>query len=262
MNVHQSIKAIEEILGHHFFDQRLIQSAITHPSAVEGHPVSDSYERLEFLGDSIMGAIVATDLFERFPQMDEGELTRLKISLVSGPMLSEVARDLGMADLIVFGESERGTGARGMRSALENVYEAVVGALYLDAGFTKAHDFVRATLGPHITPEIAERPISYKSQLQEVTQRDVHEGPTYKIVGQSGPAHQPTFTAVVLVQGRRMGRGSGGSKKDAESAAAYDALMRLGYIDENNQGVASGSESTSLQPMTVSHYLALHQGDA
>ncbi|ERL12623.1 ribonuclease III [Olegusella massiliensis] len=252
MKLHQRIAVIEEILGHHFLNQRLISSAITHPSAVEGHPVSDSYERLEFLGDSIMGAIVATDLFERFPQMDEGELTRLKISLVSGPMLAEVAEDLGIGELIVFGESERGTGARGMRSALENVYEAVVGALYLDAGYEKAHDFVHRTLGPHITPEIAERPISPKSRLQEVTQRDLHEGPEYKIVGQSGPAHQPTFNAVVLVQGRRIGRGCGGSKKDAESAAAQDALARLGYIED-----ATAPNPTA--PMTLSHYFSQHQ---
>ena len=128
MKLHQRVVAVEQIVGHHFSDQRLITSAITHPSAVEGKPVSASYERLEFLGDSILGAMVATDMFERFPGMDEGELTRLKISLVSGKTLSEVAGSLGIGELIVFGESERGTGARGMHSALENVYEAIVGA--------------------------------------------------------------------------------------------------------------------------------------
>ena len=110
-------------------------AAITHPSAVEGLPVTASYERLEFLGDSILGAIVATDLFERFSSMDEGELTRLKISLVSGKTLSAVAESLGIGECIVFGESEKGTGSRGLPSALENVYESVVGALYLDGGY-------------------------------------------------------------------------------------------------------------------------------
>ena len=127
--MHRRVAAIEEIVGHHFDNKRLIEVALTHPSAAEGHAVADSYERLEFLGDSIVGAMVATDLYERFPQMNEGELTRLKISLVSGPMLSEVAGELGIGDLIVFGESEKGTGARGMRSALENVFESIVGAL-------------------------------------------------------------------------------------------------------------------------------------
>lgn len=227
MKLHQRVAAVEEILGHHFEQRRLVESAITHPSAVEGQPVSASYERLEFLGDSIVGAIVATDLFERFPQMDEGELTRLKISLVSGPMLSEVSDELGLRELIVFGESEKGTGARGMRSALENVYEALVGALYMDAGYQATHDFVRRTLGPHILPDIAQRPISPKSQLQEFTQRELHVAPVYKLTGETGPAHAPTFEAVVLVDGVRTGRGVGSSKKEAESAAAADALERL-----------------------------------
>ena len=234
--MHRRVVAIEEILGHHFENQRLIELALTHPSAVEGHSVGQNYERLEFLGDSIVGAIVATDLYERFPQMDEGELTRLKISLVSGPMLSKVAQELGIGELIVFGESERGTGARGMRSALENVYEAICGALYLDAGYDVTHDFVKRTLGPHMSPDIAEQPISPKSRLQEATQRDLHVAPEYKLTGEKGPAHAPTFEAVVLVDGKRVGRGTGSSKKLAESAAAADAIERLGYGDKPGKG--------------------------
>ena len=163
----ERVAHIEEICGHKFRNRNLVVAAITHPSAVEGKPVWTSYERLEFLGDSILGAIVATDLFEKFHEMDEGELTRLKISLVSGKTLSAVADKLGIGSCIVFGESEMGTGARGMHSALENVYESVE------------------------------------------------------------TAHSPTFTSVVLVQGRRLGRGVGSSKKEAESAAAADAIERL-----------------------------------
>ena len=234
MKIHQRVAEIERICGHEFSDKGLITSAITHPSAVEGKPVSASYERLEFLGDSILGAMVATDLFEAFPSMDEGELTRLKISLVSGKTLSEVAGKLGIGDLIVFGESERGTGARGMHSALENVYESVVGALYLDAGFDATHAFVSRTLRPYMSPKLAERPLSPKSRLQEVTQRDMHCAPEYKLEGEEGPKHSPTFTSVVLVEGRRVGRGTGSSKKAAESAAALDALERLGYQEREN----------------------------
>ena len=223
----QRIQHIEDITGHHFASRDLVVAAITHPSAVEHLPVSASYERLEFLGDSILGAIVATDLFERFGSMDEGELTRLKISLVSGKMLSVVAADLGIGDCIVFGESEKGTGARGLHSALENVYESVVGALYLDGGYDVTHDFVRRTLGPHMAPELAERPESPKSRLQEITQRELRCAPEYKLEGEEGPAHAPTFTSVALVAGRRVGRGSGPSKKEAESEAAADAIKRL-----------------------------------
>ncbi len=233
MKFRTRIATVEEIVGHHFDNRDLIVSAITHPSAVEGQPVSASYERLEFLGDSILGALVATDLFEKFPGMDEGQLTRLKVSLVSGETLSKVAGELGVGELIVFGESEKGTGARGMHSALENVYEALVGALYLDAGKEAAHDFVRRTLSPLMTPELARRPISAKSLLQEITQRDMRCAPEYKLVGEEGPAHAPTFTSVVLVNGERVGRGSGSSKKESESVAAANAIETLGYSPED-----------------------------
>lgn len=215
------------MLGYRFHNRQLVISALTHPSAVENRPIWASYERLEFLGDSILGAMVATDLFEKFPEMDEGQLTRLKISLVSGVTLSEVSEKLGIGDLIIFGESEKGTGARGMHSALENVYESIVGALYLDAGYDRTHDFVRDTLSPYMVPERAQRPLSPKSRLQEITQRDMRCAPVYKLESEEGPAHHPTFTSVVLVQGRRVGKGSGSSKKEAETAAAQDALRRL-----------------------------------
>lgn len=234
MKLHRRVAAIEEILGYHFVNRDLIVSAITHPSAVEGKPVSASYERLEFLGDSILGAMVATDLFEMFPQMDEGELTRLKISLVSGETLSHVADELGVGPLILFGDSERGTGARGMHSALENVYESIVGALYLDAGFEKTHEFIHSTLAPYMTPATALKPLSPKSRLQEVTQRDLRVAPEYKLVGEEGPAHKPTFTSVVLVDGKRVGRGSGSTKKESESRAAESALVTLGYLSEDD----------------------------
>lgn len=229
MKLHKRIKRIEEIVGHHFADEHLIVSAITHPSAAESKSVSESYERLEFLGDSVLGALIALEIYERYPGMDEGQLSLLKIALVSGEMLSAVAGELGIGELILLGDSERGTGARGMRSALEDVYEALVGALYLDGGYEAAHDFVARTLHPLISPELGQRVVSAKSRLQEHIQRDYHEGPVYKLEGETGPAHSPTFTSVVLVEGRRVGRGSGSTKKESQAAAAADALKRLGY---------------------------------
>ncbi len=226
------VRAIQEICGHMFENRELIESAITHPSAAEGLPVSASYERLEFLGDSVLGAIVAESLFKSFPQFDEGKLTRLKISLVSGETLSEVGAEIGLADCIIFGASEAGTGARGLHSALENVYEALVGALYLDGGRAVAEDFIMRTLKPHLATERAERPSNPKSFLQECIQRDKAEPPVYKVVGTAGPAHSPTFTSVVFVGGVRAGRGEGSSKKEAEAAAARDALERLGFTKE------------------------------
>ena len=233
MKVHIRVTEIERIVGHRFGDEHLVVSAITHPSAAEGRPISCCYERLEFLGDSVLGEIVANYAFERFPSMTEGELTLIKTSLVSGETLSKVASDLGLAPLIIMGDSERGTQSRGMHKALEDVFEALVGALYLDGGIEVARTFVkRVLLEPYARPSLAMRPLSAKSRLQEVLQRDLKVGPTYQIVDERGPAHTPTFTAVAYVESRRIGRGEGSSKKEAETAAATDALKNLGYAVE------------------------------
>ena len=232
MRYQSKLNKLQEIVGHSFSDSALALRALTHPSAVEGHAIHDSYERLEFLGDSILGSIVACDLFERFPEMDEGALTRLKISLVSGAMLSHVSRDAGIDQCIIFGESERGSGSRGMRSALENVFEAIVGALYLDAGYEKAQSFVRCMLGPHMHPSLASHPENPKSLLQEIVQHTSRNAPVYKLIDETGPDHAPTFTSVVLIENVRSGKGSGSSKKESEFAAARDAMSRMGYDPE------------------------------
>ncbi len=229
MRISEKLALVQEICGYEFRDRDLLQSAITHPSAVEGQPVDASYERLEFLGDSILGSIVALALYKSYPNFDEGKLTRLKVSLVSGVTLSEVGRELGIDRCIIFGASETGTGARGLYSALENVYESLVGALYLDGGWEVAEAFVSRTLEPHLAADRAEHPTNPKSYLQECVQRDHKESPTYKIVDTAGTAHEPVFTAVAFVDGARQGKGTGSSKKEAEAAAALDALERLGY---------------------------------
>lgn len=227
MTYTERVCRVQEILDYTFSDITLAKAALTHPSAVEGLPVSASYERLEFLGDSILGAIIACDMFEQFPDMDEGALTRMKTSLVSGQTLSQVADELGIAPLIVFGESERGTGTRGMHSALENVYEALVGAMYLDGGYNPTAAFIRRTLAEYMVPQRAAHPISPKSELQEFSQRIYHEMPVYELEEESGPAHLPHFTTVVYVNGELVGRGSGTSKKESQTQAAQAALDKL-----------------------------------
>lgn len=229
MSIKSKLALAEEICQYTFTDKKLLRSAITHPSAAEGQPVSAHYERLEFLGDSILGSIVALVLYRTYGGFDEGKLTRLKVSLVSGQTLSEVGLELGIDKIIIFGASETGTGSRGLYSALENVYESLVGALYLDGGWDVASDFVTRTLKPHLAAERAEHPSNPKSYLQESVQSDMMGTPVYKMLDASGPAHEPTFTAAVLVDGIRRGRGTGSSKKEAEAAAALDALERMGY---------------------------------
>ena len=184
----EKLERAEEILGYTFKEKQFILSAITHPSATEGRSVRYSYERLEFLGDSVLGAIVADAAFERFHELDEGGLTRIKVALVSGASLSDVASGLGFADIIVFGSSETGTGKRGLHSALENVYEAVVAALYLDGGTDVARDFIYRTLIPRMSEELALEPENPKSALQEKLQEDGIT-PTYKLVETQGPPH-------------------------------------------------------------------------
>ncbi len=208
----------QEILDWRFENTQYLLSAITHPSATEGRAVKFSYERLEFLGDSILGALVANEAFHRFPDLDEGGLTRIKVALVSGASWSEVAEKLG--------SSETGTGRRGLHSALENVYEAVVAALYLDGGVEVAGAFVERTLIPKMSLSLAREPENPKSALQEKLQ----EGgitPTYKLVETQGPPHDRTFVAQVYAGDKGLARGVGRTKKEAESQAAKTTLARL-----------------------------------
>ncbi len=220
------ISLAQNILDYHFTDKQLILSAITHPSAIEGKPVRYSYERLEFLGDAVLGTIVVHAAFLAFPDMDEGGLTRIKVSLVSGSTLSNIAEENGFKDIIVFGSSETGTGKRGMHSALENVYEAVVGALYLDGGMSEAERFVKRTLIPYMDKSQAYRPENPKSMLQERLQ-EIGVTPTYELLKMEGPPHDRTFVAQVFAGKLAMCKGKGKSKKEAETNAARQSLADI-----------------------------------
>lgn len=216
----------QEILDYQFTNEHVLLSAITHPSATEGRPVKYSYERLEFLGDSILGALVSYAAFHNFSDLDEGGLTRIKVALVSGASLADVAQNLGFADVIVFGSSETGTGRRGLHSALENVYEALVAALYLDGGLDVAAAFVNRTLVPRMSLDMAKEPENPKSALQEKLQEDGIT-PTYKLIETQGPPHDRTFVAQVFAGEQGLAQGVGRTKKEAESQAARTALDRL-----------------------------------
>ncbi|MDR3037340.1 MAG: ribonuclease III [Coriobacteriales bacterium] len=225
-----SIEQAERILGYTFKDKDLLLTALTHPSAVEEDPIHRSYERLEFLGDSLLGAFVAFTIFDRFPDFDEGALTRLKVSLVSGGMLSKRAEELGFSDLIIFGSSEKGTGGRGLFSALENVFEALTAAIALDGGVDAARHWALSVLGDYISRDVALKSENPKSVLQEALQVD-RITPTYELIGTAGPPHARTFTCNVLCEGSVIGTGVGHSKKDAEVEAAACALQQIHPTD-------------------------------
>jgi ribonuclease-3 len=218
----ERIRTVEDVLDYHFSDPALLLRAITHPSAVDADPQL-SYERLEFLGDAVMGMCVAEYAYERWPQKQEGELTKMRVAVVNGSFLAQRQAERGFDELIIFGASEQGQDSRGMNSALEDSFESLTGALYLDGGYEAAQRWVIACLGPAINPDMAEASANPKSELQEIVQRDggVVE---YRIVDSSGPAHAPHFTAEVVVDGTGVARAEGTSKKEAEAAAAAAAL--------------------------------------
>ncbi len=222
----ENVLRAEKLLGYRFKDKGMLETALTHPSAAKHEEKSLNYERLEFLGDSVLSFIVAAELFDLFDDLHEGGLTRIKVSLVSGESLSAVAKSIGITDLIIFGDSEAGTNGRGLHSALENVYEALVAALYLDGGIKVARKWVLATLGPYINKNAAKEPESPKSVLQEYLQAR-HSKPEYEITAESGPPHERVFEAAVYAKGELLGTGSGHSKKSAETNAAQSALEKL-----------------------------------
>jgi ribonuclease-3 len=220
------VNKTEKICGYKFKNKTLLVQALTHPSMVESDQINKSYERLEFLGDSLLGSFIAQVLFTRFPDYNEGALTRIKVSLVSGGNLSGVAKRLGLANVIIFGSSEKGTGKRGLASALENVYEALTAAIALDGGLDAAFDWAYRTLKLDTIDDSAAKIENPKSVLQEILQVD-RITPTYELVETSGPPHARVFTCNVLSEGKIIGTGSGRSKKDAEAAAAEAALEQI-----------------------------------
>lgn len=225
MDAERRTKA-EGIIGHTFSDPQALDAALTHPSYAFEHPGTTGYERLEFLGDAVLGFIVSDELYRSLPESAEGELTRRKHHAVSGDTLAGVAATLGIGDLIRFGRGAESAGDRLRSSVLENAFEAVVGALYLDAGLAAARDFVVRALEAHYAAEALPEP-DPKSALQHHSQELLRGLPEYRVVDTAGPPHARVFTAEVSVAGLVVGTGSGRSKQAAEKAAALDALDRL-----------------------------------
>lgn len=224
----RSLEELEQRLGVCFTDRELLQRALTHPSYSLEHGGGD-YERLEFLGDSVLAWVVSTHLFEAFPDLAEGPLTRMKVALTAGRTLSEVAREIDLGPWIRFG---RGAVKEATRdSVLENVFEAVAGAVYLEAGAETARTFVLRWLDGRVDPaSLLATVADPKSRLQEHTQSLGLGLPVYEIVDRTGPAHEPRFTATVRIGPDVLGSGEGSSKQEAQQAAAVAALAELGGI--------------------------------
>lgn len=214
---------IEEKIGYTFQNPSLLEQALTHSSFANEHSV-ESYERLEFLGDAILGMVVAEYLFHTHPKMPEGELTRTRSSLVCEDSLVEVSDRLGFGDAIRLGKGEIGQGAR--RSIRADVVEAVLAALYLDGGISPAKMLISTEiLSKKSTSPRANR--DSKTLLQEWVQRKPNAKISYDLVREEGPDHQKIFFVEVSVNGKISGQGNGKSKKEAEQKAAEIALNSL-----------------------------------
>lgn len=226
----KSVEAMEKLLGYRFKDRSLLFMSLCHRSYINerGLPLLDSNERLEFLGDSVVELAVTHVLYEDFPDYAEGELTKVRASLVQRSALALAAERLGLGEHIILGKPEDSTGVRKKSSVLADAFEAVVGALYLDGGFKIACGMVISCLEDTIHEIIKWGPGDYKSELQELAFKKTTSRPHYRISGE-GPDHFKVFHAIVKVSGKRFGPVAGTSKKEAEQGAARLAMESLGW---------------------------------
>ncbi|MBK1639626.1 ribonuclease III [Rhodothalassium salexigens DSM 2132] len=223
MNRRDAVEALSAIVGHGFADRALAEAALTHPS-LAGRP---SYQRLEFLGDRVLGLCVAEMVYSAFPDVPEGVLNRRYAALVRKESLAEVARTSGLQPLIQLESGAETEGAREQPAVLEDVCEAVIGAIFLDGGLAPAKAFVERTLGPRLAegPSVDK---DAKTALQEWAQKRRLALPVYQVIGRTGPDHAPRFRVRVSVGEEEPAEAEATSKRQAEQAAAHNLLSALG----------------------------------
>ena len=230
-------------LGHEFADPELLADAVRHRSWCAEHPGFAPNERLEFLGDAVLGLVVAEYMFTLHPEQDEGWLSRARSALVRSSALAQMANELQLGDALLLGKGEDATGGRAKASILADALEAVIGAIYLDGGWAPARTFVLGLVRDRLDALVEAPGVpDAKSRLQELASRDLHTEIRYD-VAEVGPEHDKTFTAVAVVGGRLLGRGSGRSKKEAEQVAANEALLSLAAEPDGLRAAAPRTQS-------------------
>lgn len=225
-----NITSLQEILGVTFNRPSLLEQAVVHSSYINENPdfVSGHNERLEFLGDAILGFVVAEKLYQDFPDLSEGEMTKLRSALVRRETLARVARDVRLGDFLYMGKGEEASGGRGKTANLAGALEAVIAATFLDQGAATTRNLVLRLLGEELAGVVSQGiGVDYKSRLQELMQSRCQSTPTYRLVEEVGPDHDKAFTVEVMAGDTVLGRGTGKSKKSAEAEAARSALERL-----------------------------------
>ncbi|MBA4494732.1 ribonuclease III [Paenactinomyces guangxiensis] len=221
------LTGMEQAAGVTFHNKKLFLQAFTHTSYAHERKNSGFHpdnERLEFLGDAILELVVSEYLFHRYPEMSEGELTRTRARVVCEPSLASFAKELDFGRLVRLGKGEEMTGGRTRPSLLADLFEAFIGALYLDQGLDVVKNFLHTVVFPKVSDEWLARMTDAKSQLQEMVQQERMGPLEYRIVDMQGPAHDRHFVAEVYLENKKLGQGSGRSKKEAEQQAATQAL--------------------------------------
>ena len=224
------MEGLEQKLSYRFRNRKLLDEALSHSSYVNEHRGSGifSNERLEFLGDSVLGFVTAEFLFHQHPNAPEGDLTRIRAALVCEQSLYEVARKLDLGRYLKLGRGEEAGGGRERTSILADATEAVFAAVYLDGGIQAASALIhRCLLDAEREEDVEERRRDFKTELQELVQRKADQVLSYRMAGEQGPDHDKTFLAEVLLNGAVIGSGGGHSKKEAEQSAARAALEKL-----------------------------------
>jgi ribonuclease-3 len=233
-NSDEALQQLEDLLDHQFEDRELLRQALRHGSAMTAHE-QGSYQRLEFLGDAVLGHAVAQILFDEFPEDDQGLLTRKRVHLVRSERLAERAALLGLDGWVVLGPSEELTRGRERSALLEDLFEAVIAAIVLDGGWDAALDFIHEQFADDLA-NLDERTLALadpKSSLQEAAQASGLPLPQYRKVGVSGPDHRRLWVYEVVWDGEEVvARGEGVSKREAQHQAARRALVRLGLVPE------------------------------
>ncbi|QPC46314.1 ribonuclease III [Mangrovibacillus cuniculi] len=225
----EKFEQFQKEIGITFSKTHLLKQAFTHSSYVNEHrkkPHEDN-ERLEFLGDAVLELTISHYLYDHFPMMSEGELTKLRAAIVCEPSLVGFATEWKFGDLILLGKGEEMTGGRTRPALLADVFEAFIGALYLDQGIDQVVPFLEKTIFPKIIAGAFSHVMDFKSQLQETVQKNGNGSLEYRILEEKGPAHNREFISMVTINGEELGVGSGRSKKEAEQHAAQMALGKL-----------------------------------
>ena len=221
------LKELEEIIGYSFKNQHLLSHALTHSSyANEKHwDKTKCNERLEFLGDAVLELLSSDFLFKNYPSMPEGEMTKLRASLVCEPTLAFCAEAISLGDYLLLGKGVALTGGRKRPAVVSDAMEAVIGAIYLDGGLANAKEFVHR----FILNDIEHKQLFYDSKtiLQEMVQAEFKDGLVYELLKEEGPDHNKTFEVCVKIGGRVIGQGAGRTKKAAEQVAAYHGICEL-----------------------------------